>query len=145
MTTVNVRYCTDPLWPGIVQVQIVGLVLDAALLQFWAALQTPLGAAALVSIFDFRRAVVAYRNPPRLVPGAPQQKPGAFICGPDQYELLVRRAAQLSDLGVRRAVFCSELLALEWAREEAHRIDRQSRDTPPALPHQRSVPVGPCP
>lgn len=144
VTTLDVRYCTDPAWPGVVRVTITGLVLDSALLQFWAALNTPLGAAALVSVFDFRRAVVAYRRPPRLIPGAPQQKPGAFLCGPDQYELLMHRASQLSDLGVRRAVFCSESLALEWALEEATRIDRQERGKSTASLHQPSVPASPC-
>ena len=118
VNTLDVRYRTDAAWHGIVQVQIVGLVTDAALPQFWAALESPLGASSLVSVFDFRKAVVAYGSRPRMVPGAPQQKAGAFLCGPSQYELLLRRAAMLNDLGVRRGVFCSPDLALEWAADE---------------------------
>lgn len=129
MKTLDVQYYVDPALPGIVRVELTGLVTDAALPAFWAALSSPIGAAACVSLFDFRRAVVAYREPPRLVPGAPQQKPGAFLCGTDQYELLAQRAAQLSDLGVRRAVFCSEELALEWVLEEAIAHRKQSRES----------------
>ena len=137
--TLDVRYHTDAGWPGIVRVQITGLVTDAALRDFWAALRSPVGAASMVSVFDFRRAVVAYREPPRLVPGAPQQKPGAFLCGPDQYEILVQRAALLNDLGVRRAVFCSEELALEWVLEEAIAHRRQSKES--ALRHHKPAHV----
>ena len=124
-----VRYRTDDTFPGIVRVSISGLVTDASLKQFWDVLQSPLGAASLVSVFDFRAAVIAYRSPPRMVPGAPQQRPGAFLCGAEQYQLLVRRAAQLSALGVRRAVFCSESLALEWAAEEATAHRRHCRES----------------
>ena len=127
----DIRYRVDPAWPDIVRVSMTGLVTDAALPQFWAALRSPLGAASIVSVFDFRRAVVAYGSPPRLVPGAPQQKPGAFLCGSEQYQLLLRRSAQLSDLGVRRAVFCSEALALDWAAEEVRLADL-ARDRRPA-------------
>ena len=120
MKTLDVRYRTDPAWPGIVLVTLVGLVLDADLAQFWAVMETPIGAASLVSVFDFRRAVIGYCSPPKLNFGAPQSKPGAFLCGPDQYEILVMRAAQLNDLGVRRGVFCSPGLAFQWAADEAH-------------------------
>jgi len=123
----DVTYRTDAAWPGIVRVQITGLVTDLALQHFWAALRSPLGAASMVSVFDFRQAVVAYRDPPRLVPGAPQQKAGAFLCGPEQYEVLAQRAAQLNALGVRRGVFCSEDLALQWAADEVRLARAKSR------------------
>ena len=118
MKTLGVQHRTDPAWPGILRVELTGLVVDGARPRLWAPLSTPDGEASLVSLFDFRKAVVAFRGPPTMVPGAPQWKPGAFLCGKDQYELLVCRAAVLNDLGVRRAVFCSEPLALEWAAEE---------------------------
>lgn len=127
MKTLDVRYRTDAAWPGIVRVQIIGLVTDAALGQFWAALRSPLGAASMVSVFDFRRAVVAYCRRPRMVPGAPPQKAGAFLCGPEQYEVLAQRAAQLNAIGVRRGVFCSEDLALQWAADEVRRPREKSR------------------
>lgn len=118
VNTLDIRYRVDPNRPGIVIVTIKGLVTDAALPAFWAALESPVGAASLVSVFDFRGAVLAYRNPPRLVPGAPQQKAGVFLSSTGQYEILLRRAAQLNELGVRRGVFCSMGLALEWAGDE---------------------------
>ena len=125
--TLDVRYRTDAGWPGIVRVQVTGLVTDAALRELWATLRSPLGEAALVSVFDFRRAVVAFCHAPRMVPGAPQQKPGAFLSTPEQYEVLVRRAAQLNALGVRRGVFCSEDLALQWAADEVRLARAKSR------------------
>ena len=129
MPNTCVRYRTDDNYPGIVRVDIAGLVTDASLQRFWDVLSSPIGAASLVSVFDFRRSVVAYRSPPRMVEGAPQQKPGAFLCNLGQYEVLLRRSAQLSSLGVRRAVFCSEALALEWAAEEAIAHRRQNRES----------------
>ena len=104
---------------GVVLVTLTGLVTDAVLPQMWAVMETPMGAASVVSVFDFRRAVIAYRSAPKLNFGVPQSKPGAFLCLPDQYEVLVIRAAQLNAIGVRRGVFCSEPLALEWAADEA--------------------------
>ena len=145
MSTLSVRYSLDPQLPGIVRVTLVGLVVDASLLQFWVALDSPTGAASLVSVFDFRRAVVAYRLPPQLSPGTSRQKPGCFLCGLDQYELLLRRSAQLSALGVRRAVFCSEPLALEWCQEEVQRLERQPPDKQPASQHRPPVRANPCP
>lgn len=137
----SVRYCMET--PGVVRVTLVGLVTDAALPKFWAVMETPTGAASVVSVFDFRRAVIAYRLEPKLNFCMPQSKPGAFLCGPDQYQLLVRRAAQLNFLGVRRAVFCSEPLALEWALEEA--TDRHTLNTGSALQHHRHVRANPDP
>jgi hypothetical protein len=123
----EVRSHIDAAWPGIVRVQITGLVTDRALKDFWATLRSPLGAASMVSVFDFRQALVAFRHPPRLVPGAPQQKAGAFLCTPEQYEVLMQRALQLNALGVRRGVFCSEDLALQWAADEVRLARAKSR------------------
>ena len=116
--TLKVRYRTDPAWPGIVQVDCSGIATDAAQPQYWAAMRSAKGVASLVSVFNFTRAVICYRSPPKLTPGAPQQKPGAIVCTPEQYPQLSRRASLLSDLGIRRAVFLSQGLALEWAASE---------------------------
>lgn len=140
MKIVQVRSRLDAAWPGIVRVQITGLVTDAALKDFWAELRAPMGAASMVSVFDFRQAVVAFRHAPRLAPNAPQQKAGAFLCTPEQYEVLVQRAAQLNALGVRRGVFCSEDLALQWAADEVRLTRAKSRPyirerSAPGAPH----------
>ena len=116
--TLRVRYRTDPAWPGIVQVDCSGIATDAAQPQYWAAMRSAKGVASLVSVFNFTRAVICYRSPPKLTPGAPQQKPGAIVCLPEQYQQLARRAALLSDLGIRRAVFLSQAVALDWAASE---------------------------
>ena len=117
--SLRVRY--RPAAPGVVTVECVGLIVDASLPRFWVALDSPVGAASVVSVFDFTRAIVAYRRAPRLVPGAPQLKPGCFVCSPTQYPMLLARAAAIASLGVVRQVFLTQPLALEWALEEVHR------------------------
>lgn len=125
----NVQYRVDACAPGVVMVTVTGLVNEAALADFWRVLDSPLVADSLASVFDFRRAVMAFRMPPRIVAGAPQQKPGCFLCSPGQYQVLLGRAALLNDLGVRRAVFCSPDAALEWAAQEARAIAHHGRYT----------------
>ena len=128
MRTMKVSYRSDPAWPGIVQIDCVGLATDATLPAYWAALESPLGAASVVSVFDYTKAVIAYKRAPRLVPGAPQLKPGCFVCLPEQYWMLDDRCAVLNGLGLRRQAFLRRDLALEWAAEQVRlSLARQER------------------
>ena len=127
MRTMTVRYRTDAAWPGIVQIDCVGLATDATLPTYWAALNSPLGTASVVSVFDYTKSVIAYKNAPRLVPGAPQLKPGCFVCLPEQYGMLQERCAALNALGLRRQAFLRRELALEWAAEQVRLSLARSR------------------
>ena len=106
--------------PGVLRIDCAGLVTDSSLARFWEALGGSAGVLARVVLFDFRNALLAYGSPPKLVPGAPQLRPGAMLGLPEQFDRMTERAATLNGLGVRRAAFCSEQMALEWCADQAH-------------------------
>lgn len=118
MSSLSLR-TSSPL-PGVLRIDCVGLVTDASLQRFWGILDDPVAMLARVVMFDFRLAVLAYSKPPVLAPGAPQLRPGAMLGLPEQFDRLTRRSATLNALGVRRAAFCSERMALEWCADQAH-------------------------
>lgn len=116
--SLSVRYRSNESYPYVIEVDCIGLVTDASLEAFWTALESPQGLASLVSVFNFTQAITTYRGPPRLVQGKPQLKPGCYVCRPDQYDAMWSRSEIFNSLNVRRAVFLSQSLALEWALAE---------------------------
>lgn len=124
----SVRHRTIEGREGVIGVECVGLITDASIRVFWQMLREPDAVRSAVSMFDVRKAIIAYRSPPRLVAGAPQLKPGAYVCRPDQYDVLADRCEYFNALNVRRAVFLSWPVALDWALSEV-RLLRES--TPP--------------
>ncbi len=116
--SLTVRYRSNERYPGVIEIDCIGLVTDASVEAFWAALESPQGLASVVSVFNFTQAITTYRRPPRLVQGAPQMKPGCYVCRPDQYDAMWSRSELFNSLNVRRAVFLSQALALEWAVSE---------------------------
>ena len=101
---------------GVSTVRYAGVVTDRCLVEFWSR---PPAAAAI--LFDFRGAVIAYRAPflSETLDAQRAGPPAAILCNAGDYELFARRADALNALGVRRAVFLSAALALEWASMQA--------------------------
>ena len=97
-------------------VSYVGLVTNRTVVDYWCT------APLVVTAFDFRRATLLYTGTPTEpdVLCAQQAAPAAIVCAPDAYEMFSQRVSTLNALGVRRALFCSLALALEWAEMQAH-------------------------
>ena len=121
---------------GVCTVRYVGVVPDRCLIEFW--MRPPVAAALL---FDFLGAVIAYRAPflPETLDAQRAGPPAAILCNAGDYELFARRADALNALGVRRMVFLSAPLALEWASMQA----RLSRARSTSRTRARDVPVFP--
>ena len=109
--TQSIAHCA-----GVATVRYAGVVPDRCLIEFW---RHPPAAAAI--LFDFRVAVIAYRSPvfTGTLDAQRAGPPAAILCNAGDYELFARRADALNALGVRRMVFLSAALALEWASMQA--------------------------
>jgi len=89
-----------------------GLVLQRKVHEQWVAR----GGAETVTVFDLRRATTLYTGPgDASMLQAQQRAPAAIVCSPTDYAMFSQRVSTLDALGVRRALFCSLALALEWA------------------------------
>lgn len=111
---------------GVIAVEVSGLVTDSSIPIFWKMLRSAEMSRSAVSIFDVRKAIIAYREPPKLVAGAPQLKPGCYVCRPEDYDVLATRCGYFNALNVRRAVFLSWAVALEWSLSEVRLLHAES-------------------
>ena len=121
---------------GVSIVRFTGIVTNRCLVEFWR--RPPLVAAIL---FDFLGAVITYRVPvsPETLDAQRAGPPAAILCNAGDYELFARRADALNAVGVRRMVFLSAPLALEWTSMQA----RLSRARSTSRTRARDVPVFP--
>ncbi len=117
-------------------VAYAGLVTNATVHSHWTSCEW-LG----VTVFDFRRATTIYTSTPTdaNILRAQRSTPAAIVCTDVDHPMFAQRADALNALGVRRMVFLSLALALEWAREKgvlslARTAQRKREQCAPSVP-----------
>jgi hypothetical protein len=103
---------------GVATVRFGGVVIDRSIADFWRT-----APAAGAYLFDYRAAIIAYRTAIYLPSINTQREgpPGAILCGQDNYDLFLKRADDLAELGIFRKVFLRQEMALDWSRFQARR------------------------